>query len=150
MQELHLTDVADPERVRCCLSHTDAADPERAPCCLTLPQQVLSKEPDVRTVLQRRFDMCTWFKRNGFPVDTILENAVEAARQERIRGGAPAAAPGSVAGSPPGSRSSVVAVAKPATSPLQKRAAGSLVRPFLILTDFDKTLTDYDAGAGLC
>ncbi|MEW5308855.1 MAG: hypothetical protein WDW38_000783 [Sanguina aurantia] len=108
--------------------------------------QVLSKEPDVRTVLQRRFDMCTWFKRNGFPVDTILENAVEAARQERIRGGAPAAAPGSVAGSPPGSRSSVVAVAKPATSPLQKRAAGSLVRPFLILTDFDKTLTDYDAG----
>lgn len=101
----------------------------------------------MRTVLQRRFDMCTWFKRNGFPVDTILENAIEAARQERIRGGAPAAAPGSAAGSPPGSRSSVVAVAKPATPPLQKRAAGSQVRPFLILTDFDKTLTDYDAGA---
>lgn len=109
------------------------------------PSQVLSKEPDVRTVLQRRFDMCTWFKRNGFPVDAILENAIEAARQERLRDGAPVSAHG-CSGSPV-VRSPSTAVTQPSTSPAQKRVPGTPVRPFLILTDFDKTLTDYDAGA---
>jgi hypothetical protein len=38
---------------------------------------VLSKEADVRSVLQRRFDMATWFRRNSFPIDQIMEAATE-------------------------------------------------------------------------
>lgn len=35
--------------------------------------QTLEGEADVRVVLQRRFDMATWFRRNGFPVDMIIK-----------------------------------------------------------------------------
>jgi Dullard-like phosphatase family protein len=45
--------------------------------------QSLEKEPDVRTVLSRRFDMASWFRRNGFPVDEVMSQSLKDAQVER-------------------------------------------------------------------
>jgi len=64
--------------------------------------QVLDQEADVRDVLQRRFDMGTWFKRHGFPVDQITAAALQAAEDERQQHAMQKqqAAPGSVPDAP--------------------------------------------------
>ncbi|GFR46786.1 hypothetical protein Agub_g8417 [Astrephomene gubernaculifera] len=156
--------------------------------------QVLSKEVDVRRVLQRRFDMGTWFRRNALPIDAIMEEAAEAARveqQEHLLAAAAAAAttlavatattttitttnthttsttatttstmdhsgcstsqPASTprppttppASAPPSSSASALLTRHYTfTSPRQPAPS----KRFCLLTDFDKTLTDVDAG----
>ncbi len=37
----------------------------------------------MRLVLQRRFDMSSWFKRHGFPVDEVTAQSLAAAEAER-------------------------------------------------------------------
>ncbi|GLI62617.1 hypothetical protein VaNZ11_005280 [Volvox africanus] len=132
--------------------------------------QVLSKEADVRHVLQRRFDMTTWFRRNSFPIDTILEQAKELARTERERhlgsGGCAATAslpppaspmkPGTPMATGPSSLRSGTSDGRSSrcnkdssngrcytfTGPRQPAPT----KRFALVTDFDKTLTDFDAG----
>ncbi|KXZ54403.1 hypothetical protein GPECTOR_5g59 [Gonium pectorale] len=127
--------------------------------------QVLSKEEDVRTVLQRRFDMTTWFRRNSFPIDAIVEAAREAARREAAQhlgaalcgagSGSFDSGSGCATPAPPAtpfdrpSDSSSAAGAAAATGPRYSFTSPRSPAPtkrFCIVTDFDKTLTDCDAG----
>ncbi|GIL69636.1 hypothetical protein Vretimale_10282 [Volvox reticuliferus] len=139
--------------------------------------QVLSKEADVRRVLQRRFDMTTWFRRNSFPIDTILEQAKDHACMARERhrdgGDCVAAAPLPLQASPtspvkPGTPMAVATAAGPSSPRSSALDAKSIrcnkgssngpcytftgprqptpTKRFALVTDFDKTLTDFDAG----
>ncbi|KAJ9513226.1 hypothetical protein QJQ45_029513 [Haematococcus lacustris] len=104
--------------------------------------QVLATEPDIKPVLHRRFDMRNWFKRHGFPVDAIEKAALKAAFEERERHMAQATArccAGAVPQAPSGLLPPHEDIAPP-TSPKKQT---------LLLTDFDKTLLDWDAGERL-
>ncbi|PNH09223.1 Inorganic pyrophosphatase 2 [Tetrabaena socialis] len=111
---------------------------------------VLDKEPDVRSVLQRRFDMTTWFRRNSFPIDTITEQAALAARREQAQqlGAAP-----SPSGSPaPSTGSPAPAPAPPASGPRYTFRGARQPLPtkrFALLADFDKTLVDFHSAEQL-
>lgn len=91
--------------------------------------QMLSSVPDVRAVLQRRFDMVNWFKRHGYPVDSWLDGAVHkdsaSLNAEIIQAQDSLSAP-----------LSTVSISQ-ASVPESK---------FLLLFDFDKTLVDFDTG----
>lgn len=106
--------------------------------------QVLANTSDVRSVLQRRFDMTTWFKRNSFPVDSILAAAAEAVKQEQAQHAAAA-----LSALTPMTASAQQPPA-PAVEHVHQAVAGpqlaAPIKKFLLLTDFDKTLTDFDAG----
>ncbi|KAG2422865.1 hypothetical protein HXX76_015697 [Chlamydomonas incerta] len=134
--------------------------------------QVLAKEGDVRHTLQRRFDMTTWFRRNNFPITDIMAAAREAARREQaLHLGALLRGPGSSGCPTPPDRtasgnfnrasteSAAVEGGMSASSPDAAQAvpprpaytfttprAASPSKRFVVLTDFDKTLTDCDAG----
>ncbi|KAG2489703.1 hypothetical protein HYH03_011810 [Edaphochlamys debaryana] len=131
--------------------------------------QVLSKEADVRPVLQRRFDMATWFRRNSLPIDAIVRAAAEACRREQEHHLGPLLAgfgshsasasprePGSGACSSGPSSSDSGAVMGDAASAAPVEAAvrysfntpraASPSKRFLLLSDFDRTLTDIDVG----
>lgn len=182
-------------------------DPDdRLLCEAVLPlMQVLSKEADVRAVLQRRFDMATWFRRNNFPIDTILAEAREAVRREQVAAlqgehpstattttsanplqrshtlppsspsfattSAPSASPpGRSASSqlPSSSTPATAAISCPGSSHLPSRSPSEVafasrhpryvfnsarhahpVKRFALVIDFDRTLTDVDAGEAL-
>jgi hypothetical protein len=96
----------------------------------------------VKPVLHRRFDMGNWFKRHGFPVEQIEAAALRSAFEERERHMAAAAA----ASGPqhPLAPHPVPTILLP---PYEHIPAPSAPRkPVLLLSDFDKTLTDFDAG----
>ncbi len=173
---------------------------------LIAPPQVLSKEADVRAVLQRRFDMATWFRRNNFPIDTILAEAREAVRREQAASlhGDPSSCPCTSASNPlqrshtlppsspsfatttttpgaslPGRSASsqlpassaattTAAISCPGSSHLPSRSPSEVafasrhpryvfssarhahpVKRFALVIDFDRTLTDVDAGEAL-
>jgi hypothetical protein len=96
--------------------------------------QTLASAPDVRTVLERRFDMMNWFKRHGYP-NSLWEQQHTAA---------PAAVP------PKAAAASAPAAVQPADA--QVLVEDSTVvdakhkERCLLVFDFDKTLTDWDAG----
>jgi hypothetical protein len=98
--------------------------------------QTLASAPDVRIVLERRFDMMNWFKRHGYP------NSL----WEQQQAAAPAAVPPKAAAA-----AAVPAAAQPADA--QVLVDDSMVHDdkhkerCLLVFDFDKTLTDWDAGA---
>ena len=106
--------------------------------------QALTNEPDVKSVLHRRFDMGSWFKRHGFPVDHITKQALLDAAEERQRHMTAALQQQQQ------QQQQVAAVKGPVRTPtclqpfVPSTAAPS--RGMLLLADFDKTLTDFDAG----
>ncbi|GAX76658.1 hypothetical protein CEUSTIGMA_g4104.t1 [Chlamydomonas eustigma] len=130
--------------------------------------QVLDQDPDVRQVLHRRFDMSTWFKRHGFPVDTVVSTSLETAARERENaaklglecGVIPT--PEQLASMAPGGggdvkkqKQQVSTTVAPMDIASQETAAqaGSTVPPsavptvdWLLLCNFDQTLVDFDAG----
>jgi hypothetical protein len=97
--------------------------------------QTLASAPDVRIVLERRFDMLNWFKRHGYP-NSLWE------QQQQPAAAAPAAVPAKAA--------AAAAVQQPADA--QVLVEDSMVvdekhkERCLLVFDFDKTLTDFDAG----
>eukprot|EP00798_Chlamydomonas_sp_ICE-L_P022504 gene22504-29630_t len=110
--------------------------------------QALVPESDVRHVLKRRFNMCSWFKQHSLPIDKIIADAADAAIKEKTMKTAlglpctPTAAADPVqsaspttlapAGAPP-APSVVVPVAQP-------------TKDLLLLTSFDTTLMDCSSG----
>jgi hypothetical protein len=102
------------------------------------PMQILSSATSVQPVLERRFDMLNWFKRHGYP-ETIWASGNK-----------------SVVGAARRDDKGLVKV-KPAAVQQQKQvekqhavfditACSRAPRGTLLLFDFDRTLTDYDAG----
>ncbi|KAG1661655.1 hypothetical protein FOA52_007536 [Chlamydomonas sp. UWO 241] len=135
--------------------------------------QMLDSEPDVRGTLQRRFDMATWFKRHGFPVDQVTASSLESASLERqvaaalhlpcgvqpteaqmaatssgaagAPGSAAPTAPATPAPEPPASPASAAAAA--AFVPLSASGAHPLAAPtheWLLLCGVDRVLADWD------
>ncbi|WIA08413.1 hypothetical protein OEZ85_007851 [Tetradesmus obliquus] len=101
--------------------------------------QTLAGAPDVRTVLERRFDMMNWFKRHGYP------NSL----WEQQHAATPAAVPAKAAAA----ATSAPAAVQPADA--QVLVEDSMVvddkhkERCLLVFDFDRTLTDWDAGERL-
>jgi hypothetical protein len=108
--------------------------------------QTLSGAPDVRLLLERRFDMFNWFRRHGYP-DSIWDKVVPTAAA------AAAGAKGCLQACrhPAGAAAAAVeaeAIKQTANAPsvVQIKARAGPSRGTLLLFDFDRTLTDYDAG----
>lgn len=116
----------------------------------------------MQPVLHRRFDMVNWFKRHGFPVDDIVRQASMDAEEERAMH-----ARHSMLRSREQQQQQAVKpvvplmasdqaqqqVAQPMQiqQPVQARKPQAPSKPYLLLSDFDKTLTDFDAGGlGFC
>jgi hypothetical protein len=113
----------------------------------TLPQ-TLSGAPDVRLLLERRFDMFNWFRRHGYP-DSIWDKGVPAAAAAAAAVGAKGCLQASQ--SPAGTAAAAVeaeAIKQTSNAPsvVQIKARAGPSRGTLLLFDFDRTLTDYDAG----
>ena len=141
----------------------------------------------MRPVLTKRFDMATWFRRQGFPMDKILKAAADSLEQERAAQCRPTtSAPGLLLGDPwpttppPAHPALADQVAAAHTPPLlsslpcdphcvsssccsapaapapcatphhhavgSRQPAVQASKRYLLLMDFDKTLTDFDAG----
>jgi len=103
--------------------------------------QILSSATSVQPVLERRFDMLNWFKRHGYPA-SIWAAGSSRAVVKAASTGAPATA--------------VEPAAVEQKKPVVKRqgvfevtACSRAPRGTLLLFDFDRTLTDYDAGERL-
>lgn len=109
--------------------------------------QMLSSAPDVRVLLQHRFDMFTWFKRHGYPVQALSSDSTHnvAHPREPIKKLPVAAAPSK--------RVDLTASCGPATAapraPVQPSVLSGPQKEVLLLFDFDKTITDFDAGERL-
>ncbi|KAF5830891.1 hypothetical protein DUNSADRAFT_13901 [Dunaliella salina] len=117
--------------------------------------QDLSRTTDVQPTLRKRFGMTPWFKRRGLPIEQIKQRSALMAQLERERHscGIPFKAQQSQAVTP---------FAKHQPEPQQQQqqqasvsvpapwaAAGVMPRsnePYVFVTDFDKTLIDFDAG----
>jgi hypothetical protein len=99
--------------------------------------QTLASSPDVRVVLERRFDMMNWFKRHGYP-DSVWQQRQHEPELPAARATAAVAArtTGHVTHAAPSDLQVVVEDAEPG--------------PPLLVFDFDKTLTDWDAGGWCC
>lgn len=140
-------------------SKRDEKRPDRLQCACTAAQQCASTPPlpphpppqtladaaDVRPLLERRFGMRAWFQSHGYPASIWVQPQPAAAKP----GAAPAASAAGAASAhrpplPPG-RKHVFAAARgaPAAAP----AAVGAQKEVVLITDFDKTLTDWDAGA---
>ncbi len=115
----------------------------------------------MRKVLQHRFDMGAWFKHHGLPLDRIVAEAAEAASKERAANTAsrlpctPSPAPAEAAAgaaTTAGEVSGAAATAQQQQQPQQVVVVpqGPAVVDWLLLSDFDKTLIDFDAGACVC
>lgn len=91
--------------------------------------QNLAGTPDVRSVLERRFDMKNWFKRHGYP-DSIWD------QQHQM----PAATPSKPATAADVAYADVEVVVDDAVMDSKQKER------CLLVFDFDKTLTDFDAG----
>ncbi|KAF8072557.1 PSR2 [Scenedesmus sp. PABB004] len=87
--------------------------------------QNLASAPDVRSVLERRFAMCDWFTRNGYPPEVWAPRAAGAEPQQ-----------------PEVAAADAVVVVDDA--PALAKAGGTV-----LVCDFDKTLTSWDAGERL-
>mmetsp|Transcript_3464 Transcript_3464/g.8628 ORF Transcript_3464/g.8628 Transcript_3464/m.8628 type:complete len:537 (-) Transcript_3464:985-2595(-) len=105
--------------------------------------QALARESDVRPYLRKRFEMMGWFKKHGLPAEKLAEQALQAAAEERELH-RQAALMARTSGSPSS------AAPAPATRQLPDYVDVQPVAPptrqYLLLSDFDKTLTDADAG----
>uniref|UniRef100_A0A7S3VQV7 FCP1 homology domain-containing protein n=1 Tax=Dunaliella tertiolecta TaxID=3047 RepID=A0A7S3VQV7_DUNTE len=118
--------------------------------------QDLSKTTDVQPTLRKRFGMTPWFKRRGLPIEQIKQRSALMAQLERERHScgisfkthqSPAASP--FAKQQPEPKQQQQQQQAPASVPAPKAAAGAMPRSnesFVFVTDFDKTLIDFDAG----
>jgi hypothetical protein len=110
--------------------------------------QTLAAAPDVRPLLERRFDMSSWFVRHGYPASLWARPARRALAAPKP------AAPATP--SPAALRLRLAAAAQQrqgraaAAAAAGATAAGAApAQEVLLLCDFDKTLTDFDAGERL-
>lgn len=114
------------------------------PCLM----QTLAAASDVRPMLERRFDMCHWFRHHGYP-PTLWEapaiNRVVAAKSAASHHAAARPAAGQKQQQQPLSSSTA---ARSSTSKTPAPVARQQ-KDVLLLFDFDKTITDYDAGKWL-
>jgi hypothetical protein len=94
--------------------------------------QTLASAQDVRTVLDKRFEMTSWFRRHGYPVQHSVDKTVVKCKSvdslQQLQPVHPAQS---------------VQQAQPQQ---QLIAAARSRKHTLLLTDFDKTLMDFDAG----
>jgi RNA polymerase II subunit A small phosphatase-like protein len=94
--------------------------------------QTLASAPDVRCVLERRFGMMNWFKRHGYP-DSLWQQQQQ-----------PSALAAATAVLPPAQQT--VASATAQRSDMEVVIEDRESAPVLLVFDFDKTLTNWDAG----
>jgi len=130
-----------------------------------LTSQTLAASSDVRPLLERRFSMLRWFKQHGYP--SSIWSASKAAGQLPAAQTGPLPAPSSAVRCKLQLESgeAAAAAAAPCALSQQRGAASAAAGPqpvvrqqkeVLLLCGFDKTLTDFDAGAlvfalcGLC
>ena len=111
----------------------------------------IANERDVRPVLRKRFDMGAWFKQHGLPLDMIVSEAQRAAEAEREEHHATAlrALAGEAPEAKPAPSVDMTVVVEPSQQQGPEEAQSGCPPPakqWLFLTDFDKTLTNCDAG----
>lgn len=94
--------------------------------------QTLASAQDVRTVLDKRFEMTSWFRRHGYPVQHAVDKTVVKCKSVD-----------SLQQLQPVHPTQSVQQAQPQQ---QLIAAARSRKHTLLLTDFDKTLMDFDAG----
>lgn len=105
-------------------------------CAPSASMQTVAGAPDVRPVLERRFGMLNWFKRHGYP-DSLWQQQPQPQLARRKSGTVARAAPVPHPAAP-----------VPAAADLQVVIEDVVDRaqtPLLVF-DWDKTLTDWDAG----
>jgi hypothetical protein len=99
--------------------------------------QTVAAAPDVRPVLQRRFDMLNWFKRHGYP-DSLWQQPPP---QQAVRKSATVAK-----AAPAPHPSSPVPAQQAADMQVVIEDAVDFQQTPLLVFDFDKTISTWDAG----
>ena len=122
--------------------------------------RTLAGAPDVRPLLERRFDMARWFVRHGYPAaawarpgaGAAARRLAPAAARPPLPPAAAAAARARMQQQHAAARAAAAAAAQPASAAANgaaPRDASSPAGRVLFLTDFDRTVTDWDAGERL-
>lgn len=114
----------------CCLTPCVTICPPPLFCCL----QTVAGAPDVRPVLQRRFDMLNWFKRHGYP-DTLWQPQQPKQQQQQV---------------PRAAAAKAVHPAQAVDLQVEIEDVVDHSHAPMLVFDFDKTISAWDAGETHC